>query len=95
MDSSNQPNAGIPVVTSVADAPMFYADLLYHVTWFGGVARLAFIRNVADAPEPGAAVPALDNFKGHHVATIALPATQLVAMRDYLNTVIGLWTPDG
>ncbi len=79
----------IPVWSDVKDAPIIYTDLLYHVAWQHGVARLAFVVNNANSSTDS--VPA--DWEGKHAVTLVMPVSQMIAMRNYLTDIIDQMYP--
>lgn len=75
----------IPVVTEASSAPTVFADLLWHVSWLNGVARLAFVQNSTD---PSVIGTPNAGFMGRHVVNIAMPMAALYGLRDYLNAML-------
>lgn len=88
---------GVPVINSALDVPIIFADGLYNVSSFNGVARMSFVQNLAD-PTNSPNGPL--GFRGRNVVTIAIPLHQLVFAAKYLEQTIsnfrtqGLLPPD-
>lgn len=73
----------IPIVTTSTDAPIVFADFLWHAVSMNGMIRMAFTAYSADPPDhpdPG--------FKGRHVATVVMPISTLEGTIRYLQDTL-------
>lgn len=80
------------MVTRVIDAPLVFADGLYHVHTVNGVARLAFAQLTA---EPLGTELGDKGYQSRHVVTVAIPLMQLRAVAQYLSESVERWEKAG
>lgn len=78
------------IVDDPQDAPLIFADFLWHASTVNDVVRLTFVQSVGkplDSSDPG--------WRGVHAATILIPMAQFQNMLEYLNEAEGSWIEKG
>lgn len=80
------------MVTKAIDAPLLFADGLYHAHTVNGVARLVFSQL---ATEPLGTPDGDRGYQSRHVVTLAIPLMQLRAVADYLSDSVASWEQAG